>query len=353
MGIKIFVVNPGSTSTKVALFDGNSCLFDKTIRHNPDEIKAFTTAASQFDYRYATIMEIIGKEGIDPGTMDAFVGRGGILRPLKGGTYIVCEEMLENLKSSRYGDHASNLGAIIAARLAGQYGKTAYVVNPVVVDELMDEARLTGLPDIKRKSVFHALNQKAIAMRAAAEMGIEYGNGRFIVAHLGGGISVGAHDRGQVIDVSNGLEEGPMTPERAGALPTLQLVELCFSGRYTKDQIKKMLVGNGGLIAYTGTSDCRKLEEQAVKDENVRKTVDAMAYGISREICACAAALRGNMDSIIITGGLAYWPYVVDEIKKRVSFLGKILVYPGEDEMAALAEGVIRVLEGREQAYTY
>ncbi len=217
----------------------------------------------------------------------------------------------------------------------------------------MDIARFTGVPAIKRRSVFHALNQKAAAMRGAVDMGIEYNNANFIVAHLGGGITVGAHEHGRVVDVNNGLEEGPFSPERAGELPTGQLVELCFSGKYTKPDIKRMLVGGGGLAAYTGTTDCEKLEVEAEKDENIRLLLDAMAYRISKEICASAAALCGNIDCVVITGGLAHSSYLVEKIMKRVSFLGKILVYPGEDEMRALSEGAIRVLEGKEKAYGY
>ena len=233
------------------------------------------------------------------------------------------------------------------------YKKKAYVVDPPVVDELMDEARYTGLPEISRISIFHALNQKATAIYAANEAGMEYNKGRFIVAHLGGGISVGAHELGRVVEVSNAFEEGPFSPERAGNLPTEQLVELCFSGRYTKAEIKKLLVGKGGLMAFTGTTDFRKLEELMEKDCEIKKLINAFAYHISREICACAASLNGKIDRIIITGGLAASKYLIEEIRRRVSFLGDIFVFPGEREMVALSEGVIRVLEGKEEAKQY
>ncbi len=351
--MKMFVINPGSTSTKVGVFEGDKCAFEKVIRHDPEDIKGFPTAASQFEYRLKTISGIIADEGIDLKSIDAFVGRGGVLRPLDGGTYIVDEQMIDDLRTSKYGDHASNLGAMIASKLAAQYGKQAYIVNPVVVDELMDEARFTGNPDIKRRTVFHALNQKAVAMRTAIELGIPYEEGNFIIAHLGGGISVGAHKNGRIVEVNNALEEGPFSPERTGNLPSFELVELCFSGQYTKEQMKKLLVGNGGLVAYTGTSDCRELEKKAKEDVEFKKIVDAMAYKIAREICASAAALNGKVDRIAITGGLAYWPYIVQEIKNRVSFLGPVAVYPGEDELTALAEGVLRVVEGKEKALTY
>ncbi|NTV88940.1 MAG: butyrate kinase [Clostridiales bacterium] len=351
--MKLFVINPGSTSTKVAVFSNEESEFEKVIRHDPEELKAFPTAASQFEYRSKTIGDIIAQEGIDLKEIDAYAGRGGVMRPLQGGTYAIDEYMLEDLKTSKYGDHASNLGALIAFKLASQFGKKAYIVNPVVVDELMDEARLTGIPEISRKTTFHALNQKAVALRMANENGLVYEDVNFIIAHLGGGISVGAHLKGKIVDVNNALSEGPFTPERAGNIPTLDLVDLCYSGQYTKEQMKKKLVGGGGMVAMTGTSDCRALEDRAKVDEDFRRTVDSMAYKIAREICASAAALNGKVDRIAITGGVAYWPYLVQEIKKRVSFLGPVVVYPGEDELPALAEGVLRVERGIEQVKVY
>jgi butyrate kinase len=353
MAFNIFVVNPGSTSTKVALFKEKTCIFEKTLQHAPEALGKFTKATSQLDFRLNSIYDIIRDEKADLSSCDAFAGRGGLLRPLKGGTYTVNESMLSDLNSSRYGDHASNLGAVIAYKLAEPYGRPAFVVNPVVVDEMIDEARFTGLPFIKRKSVFHALNQKAIASKTADAMGIPYNQANFIIAHLGGGISVGVHCKGNVIDVNDALEEGPFSPERAGSLPAAQLVDLCFSGRYKKEEIKKLLAGKGGLVAYTGTTDCRKLEEKASADESVRKLLDAMTYKISREICAGAASLYGKVDAVIITGGLARSEAIVESIRKRVSFLGEFKVYPGEDEMSALAEGVLKVLQGIEGALNY
>jgi butyrate kinase len=349
MAFNIFVVNPGSTSTKIAVYTGTECVFNKVIRHDPDDLKVFNTAVDQFEYRFGMVMDIAW----DFESIDAFVGRGGFSKPLKGGTYIVDKSMLEDIKSSKYGDHASNLGAIIASTLANKFGKKAYVVNPPVVDELMNVARFTGLPQITRISAFHALNQKAAAIHAAHVAGIDYCNGRFIVAHLGGGISVGAHDHGRVVDVNNALEEGPFSPERAGGLPTGQLVEMCFSGQYTKSEIKKMLTGRGGLYAYTGTTDCKKLEIEAESDGNIKLILDAMIYKVSREMCACAAALYGIVDNIVVTGGLAYSSYIVEGIKQRVGFLGKFVVYPGENEAGALAEGALRVLDGLETACEY
>lgn len=353
MGTKLFVINPGSTSTKVALFDDENLIYEKTIRHDVSEIKSFPSVMAQYEYRLRIINTAIQENNINMAEIDAFVGRGGLLRPLAGGTYSVNNKMLEDLKASKYGEHASNLGAIIAYGLAEKYGKNAYVVNPVVVDELMDIARITGLPEIQNVSIFHALNQKAVAKRAAEEMNLEYKEAKFIAAHLGGGISVGVHDKGRVIDVNNGLEDGPFSPERAGSLPMKQVIDLCYSGKYTKKELMRKLIGNGGLIAHTGTSDCKLLVEKATSDDNIRLILEALVYRVSREICAGAAALYGRIDSILITGGLAYSDYIVNGIKQRVSFLAPVRVYPGEDEMMALAKGVLDVLKGKETSLEY
>jgi butyrate kinase len=351
--VNFFVINPGSTSTKIAVFAGRTCKFERVSRHDPEDLKHFNTAISQMEYRFKAVKEIIRDKKVDMTDIDAFVGRGGLLRPLASGTYIIDNKMLEDLKSAKYGNHASNLGAILAAGFAVEYGKPAFTANPVVVDELMEEARITGLPNIKRRSVFHALNQKAAAMSAANMAGIDYSKGKFIVVHLGGGISVGAHDMGRVVDVNNALEEGPFSPERAGSLPVMELVGMCFSGQYTEEEINKMLVGRGGLYAYTGTTDVRRIEEMAKKNAHTKLVLDAMIYRISREICACAAALFGKIDRIVVTGGLAHSRYIVEGLKSRVSFLEEIIVLPGEDEMSALVESVLRVYEGKEQALFY
>ena len=350
---KIFAINPGSTSTKLAVFNDSKLEYSRTMEHNPEDLKSFQVAVDQFEFRFELIKHIMKEENIELNKIDAFVGRGGFLKPLAGGTYLVGESMLEDLRESKYGNHASNLGAMIAARFGAFYGKAAYIVDPPVVDEFMEDARFTGLPGISRKSVFHALNQKASAIFAAKEAGMDYNKGRFIVAHLGGGISVGVHELGRVVDVNNALWEGPFTPERAGALPTEDLVDLCFSGEYTKSEIKKLLVGKGGLMAYTGTTDFRKLEKMVEKDVEIKKIMNAFIYRISREICGCAAALNGKIDRIVLTGGLAKSKLLVEGIKNRISFLGTVSVIPGEREMIALAEGVLRVLEGSEEAKEY
>lgn len=353
MDYVILAINPGSTSTKIALFDSGKLVFDKSIAHNVEEIRKFEKAADQLDYRFEFIDDILEKEKVELALVDAFVGRGGLLKPLQGGTYSVSQAMLDDLSNSTYGDHASNLGAIIADRLGKKYNKPAYTVNPVVVDEMIDEARYTGLPEISRISAFHALNQKAVAKKAAADMGIEYEKGNFIVAHLGGGVSVGAHMKGRVVDVNNALEEGPFSPERAGSLPSKQLAELCFSGKYTKKEIDRMLVGKGGFYAHTGTTDMKLVMTGAETNLDWQRVVNGFTYKLSKEICSLAATLSGEIDRIVITGGLARDKKIIKAVEDRVSFLAPLFIVPGEDELKALEEGVVRVLDGLEAIKTY
>ncbi len=353
MGHIIFAINPGSTSTKLALFDSGKVIFEKNLAHNVEEVRKFKKAADQLDYRYNFIINILNENKVKLDKVDAFVGRGGLLKPLDGGTYQVNSLMLDDLSQSAYGDHASNLGAIIADKLGKAYKKPAFIVDPVVVDELIDEARYSGLTQIKRISAFHALNQKTVAKKAAKDMGIKYEEGNFIVAHLGGGISVGAHRKGKVIDVNNALEEGPFSPERAGSLPSKQLVKLCFSGRYRQEEIERMLVGKGGFYAYTGTTDVKKIVEKAKTDQAYRQVLNAFTYQLSKEIASLAGTLKGKVDRIVITGGLAHSAEIVASVKERVSFIAPFFVMPGEDELRALQEGLVRVLDGEETVKTY
>lgn len=353
MGHVVFAINPGSTSTKLALFKEEQPVFEKSVAHEVEEVRKFKKAADQLDYRFTFILEVLKEEGINLNEVDAFVGRGGLLHPLKGGTYAVNDKMLEDLSASSYGDHASNLGAIIADKLGKEYGKPAFIVNPVVVDELIDESRYTGHPLFKRISAFHALNQKATAKKAAADLGKEYEECNFIVAHLGGGISVGAHRKGRVIDVNNALEEGPFSPERTGSLPTKQLVNLCFSGEYTKEEVDKMLVGKGGFYAHTGTTDVKAIMDEAKTNEDFQKVVNAFTFNLSKEIAGLAASLEGQVDRIVITGGMARDKELIAAVEKRVGFIAPLFIVPGEDELRALQEGVINVLEGLEEIRTY
>lgn len=350
----LLAINPGSTSTKISFFHNLECVSTKTLRHSNEELGKYNSIIEQYLFRKQAIIDYMLEQNIDPAALDAVVGRGGLLKPLKGGTYKVNGEMLDDLRNARYGQHASNLGAIIANEIAKDAGVSAFIVNPVVVDEFEPLARFSGLPEIPRKSVFHALNQKAIAQRAAKDMGKRYDEVNLVVAHLGGGITVAAHKKGRVVDVNNGIEEGPFSPERTGNLPVLQLVEMCFSGGYTKDEVKKKLVGKGGLSAYLGTSDCKEIEDRVAAGEQESSVVlEAMSYQVAKEVGACSTVLCGDVDKVVITGGLARCKFIVDWITERVKFIAPVAVYPGEDEMTALAEGTYRVLTDEEQVLDY
>ena len=353
----LFIINPGSTSTKIALFDNDVEIWSETQRYDTNIISKFESIGSQEEFRFNEINRILKEKGVSPLEFDAVVGRGGLLSPIKGGTYEINKKMIEELLRAQNGEHASNLGAPLAARFAKSGGREsrAFIVDPVVVDELVDEARISGMPEINRRSIFHALNQKAVARRAAVKMGKTVQDCNFIIAHMGGGISVGAHENGRVIDVSNGLDgEGPMSPERSGALPAGNLVSLCFSGKYTHEDIDKKIVGHGGLVAHLGTNDLREVEKRILNgDSHAELIFSALCLQIAKEIGSCAAVLKGKVDRILLTGGLAYSDKLCGEISKRVSFIAPIEVFPGEDEMQALAEGALRVLDGKETAQIY
>jgi butyrate kinase len=352
----ILAINPGSTSTKLALYEDDREVWSETQRYDVDVLQHYPGIPAQEPFRFEEIMKTLATHETDVSSLDAVVGRGGLLRPIPGGTYAVNEDMLHDLKTCTYGSHASNLGAPLAKHIADEAGgKPAFIVDPVVVDELVDESRLSGFPGIERRSIFHALNQKAVARRAAAEMGRQYEDVNLIVAHMGGGISVGAHERGRVTDVNNALDgEGPFTPERAGSLPAGELVKLSFSGTKEMGEILRRITGGGGLVAHLGTNDLREVER--LRDEGDEKAdllFRAMAYQVAREIGARAAVLKGRVDLVVLTGGLAYSDAFVREISRRVDFIGPVKVYPGEDEMKALAEGAMRVLRKEEEAKEY
>jgi len=354
--VKILAINPGSTSTKVALFDGDREVWSDTQRYDVDVIKKFHGIMDQKDFRLNEIRKVLAEHDTDLSTLDGVVGRGGLLKPITGGTYEVNQDMLDDLASCQYGSHASNLGASLALSLAeeGGCGK-AFIVDPVVVDEMIPEARVSGMPGIERICIWHALNQKAVARRAAREIGGKYEDLSMIVAHMGGGISVGAHEKGRVIDVNNALNgEGPFSPERSGSLPVGGLVRLAYSGKYDLHELLRKLVGGGGLVAHLGTNDLREVQKMMDSgDEKAKLVFDALALQISKEIGARATVLKGKVDLIVLTGGLAYSDRLVERIKERVSYIADVKVYPGEDEMKALVEGAIRVLDGEEKACTY
>jgi butyrate kinase len=352
---RILVLNPGSTSTKIGVFDNERCVFEQTLRHDSNEINAFNTIIDQYEFRKNTILEALDHEGINITKLSAVVGRGGLLRPIEGGTYEVNDDMLTDLRNGYAGEHASNLGGIIAYEIAQGLHIPSFIVDPVVVDELDDIARFSGVPEIERKSIFHALNQKAVARRVAKSLNKNYDECRFIVTHMGGGITVGVHHHGRVVDVNNGLHgEGPFSPERAGTVPIGDLVSMCFSGEYYRDEVMKKLVGNAGLVAYLGTNDAVKVEKM-IEDgnEKAKLVYDSMSYQISKEIGGAAAVLKGNVDAIIITGGLAYGKAFVKTIEERVNWIADVIVQPGENELQALAEGGLRVLVGEEKAKVY
>ncbi len=352
---RILAINPGSTSTKIAVYDNEKEIFETTLRHSSDEIAKYETIFEQYDFRKNVILDTLNDAGINITKLSAVVGRGGLLKPIEGGTYIVDEDMIEDLKVGVLGQHASNLGGIIAREIASGLNIDAFIVDPVVVDELDEVARISGHPLLERKSIFHALNQKAVARRYAKEKGVSYSDINVIVAHMGGGVSIGAHKKGRVVDVNNALDgEGPFSPERAGGLPADQFVDLCFSGEYTHKEIKKLLKGEGGLVAYLGTNDGREVVAMIeAGDEKAKLIYEALGYQVSKEIGKAAAVLKGEVDAVILTGGLAYDKLLTSWIKERVGNIGEFVVYPGEDEMSALALGGLRVLRGEEPAKKY
>ncbi|SHE95554.1 butyrate kinase [Caloramator proteoclasticus] len=352
---RMLIINPGSTSTKIAVYDDLNPVFVETLRHSAEELAPYATIFDQYEFRKNVIIKAVEEKGIDLGTLNAVVGRGGLLKPIEGGTYSVNENMIEDLKIGVQGQHASNLGGVIAFEIAKKYNIPSFIVDPVVVDEMQDVARISGMPEIERKSIFHALNQKAVAKRYAKEKGVKYEDLNLIVAHMGGGISVGAHKKGRVVDVNNALDgEGPFSPERSGGLPVGDLVKMCFSGKYTQDEIKKKITGKGGLVAYLGTNDGREVKKMMEEGNKEAELIyKAMAYQVAKEIGSCAAVLKGEVDAIILTGGLAYGEEYVSWIKERISFIAPVVAYPGEDEMLALAEGGLRVLKGEEAAKEY
>lgn len=355
MGFTLLIINPGSTSTKIGVYENETPILVETLRHSTEEIEKYANIYEQFEFRKNVILKVLQERDINISTLNAIVGRGGLLKPIQGGTYAINEAMLADLKLGIQGQHASNLGGIIANEIAKSLGIPAFIVDPVVVDELEEVARVSGIPEIQRKSIFHALNQKAVAKRYAVEVGKKYTDLNLIVVHMGGGISVGAHKSGKVVDVNNALDgEGPFSPERSGGLPIGDLVKLCFSGKYTMEEIKKKINGKGGYVAYLNTNDAKSVGEAAVAgDEKSKLMVEAMAYQTAKEIGKCAAVLHGKVDAIILTGGIAYGKYITELIKERVEFIAPIVVYPGEDELLALVQGGLRVLNGEEEAGIY
>ncbi|MBN1483723.1 MAG: butyrate kinase [Chloroflexia bacterium] len=350
----ILVINPGSTSTKVALFQDEALLHKETLRYDAAELAPFPRIADQYAFRRDSVLQWLQGLEVKVSDLNAVVGRGGLFGPLESGTYRVNEAMLEEMRHPVSREHASNLGVLIAHEIAGRADAPAFTVDPVSVDEFPPVARLSGLAEIERKSLSHALNIKAVARRAAAAMGQCYPDLNLVVAHLGGGISVTAHRRGRMVDVNNALDAGPFSPERCGTLPLTDLIELCYSGRFEKPELKKHLIGRGGLVSHLGTNSALEVERRiAAGDQQTLLVAQAMAYNIAKEIGAMATVLQGDVDAIVITGGVAHWQDLLDWIEQRVSFIAPVMVYPGEVEMLALAQGALRVLQGQERAKDY
>ncbi|MDD5571009.1 MAG: butyrate kinase [Bacteroidales bacterium] len=352
----ILAINPGSTTTKIAVFDNNKNIFQNSIAHSTEEIEKFEKIADQYEFRKNIILEELNNAGISSENIVIVIGRGGLIKPIKSGVYIVNEKMKEDLKEGILGQHASNLGGLIADDLAKALPNAkAYIADPVVVDELDDIARISGHPEFERISIFHALNQKIIAKTYAQSRIQKYEELNLIVAHIGGGISVGAHKKGKVIDVNQALDgEGPFSPERSGTLPVGALAKLCFSGKYTLNEIKKMITGKGGLTAYLGTNNAVEVEMKIRNGDKKAKIIyEAMAYQIAKEIGSAATVLKGKIDAILITGGIAYDETFVNWIKERVEFIAPVFAYPGEDEMRALAINALAVLKGELNVLDY
>jgi len=351
----ILAINPGSTSTKIAVFNDETMRYKTTIRHDTNTINTFEHIIDQYAFRKEAVLSSLEKAKVDPKDLDAVVGRGGMLKPIESGTYAVNDAMISDMKQAKRGEHASNLGCVIAKEIADEIGVPSFIVDPVAVDEMDDMARYTGMPEIKRQSLFHALNQKAIARKAAIDLNKDYTDLNLIVAHLGGGISVGAHHKGRVIDVNNALDgDGPMSPERSGGVPIGPLYKMAFSGDYTLEDIKRKNYGKGGLVAYLGTNDGEEIQSRIENGDTEAEFIfKVMCYQIAKEIGSVATVLKGQVDAIILTGGLAYDDLLVREVKTRTSFIAPIKVYAGEDEMESLALGALRVLRNEETAKTY
>lgn len=355
MAIRSLIINPGSTSTKIGVFDDETLVFDKTLRHSTEEISQFPNIVAQMNFRKDIIVSALEENNLPLDSFNVVVGRGGLLKPIEGGTYAVTDELRHDLEIGVQGQHASNLGGLLAREIADPLGLPSYIVDPVVVDELCDEARLSGVPEMERVSIFHALNAKAVARRYAKENGKKYEELNLIVAHMGGGVSVSAHENGRVIDVFNALDgDGAFSPERAGGVPSGALIKYCFNSGKTEKEVYKKFVGGGGFNAYLGTNDARDVDKMIEEgDKKAELVMNAFIFQMCKNIGAVSTVLKGKVDAILITGGIAYDKYVTSRMTERVSFIAPVVLYPGEDELLALAQGALRVIRGEEKAKEY
>lgn len=353
---RILAINPGATSTKIAVFEGDNQIFVKNLKHSTEELSKFPKIADQYEFRRDVILSELNAAGIDLNTINIIMGRGGLIKPLKSGVYRINDLMKEHLVMGYNGQHACNLGGLIADSIAKSIGlNEAFIADPVIVDEMEDVARITGHPDFERKSIFHALNQKAIARMYARDNGKKYDELNLIVCHMGGGVSVGAHRQGRVIDVNQALDgEGPFSPERSGSLPMNQFMKACFSGKYTMEDMQKILVGKGGYVGYFGSNDALAVEKAAIAgDPKAELLEEAFAYQVAKQIGENAVVLKGKIDAIILTGGIAYGKPVIARIKRYVDWMAPVAVYPGEDEMAAMALNANLIINGEVEVQDY
>lgn len=353
----ILAINPGSTSTKISVFEDKKEVFTKTLRHTSEELAPYNNIIEQLDFRKEEIKKALAENNILLKDLAIVVGRGGLVRPIPSGSYLVNDTMIADLKCFKNGEHASNLGGIIANELVKEIGNgvKAIIADPVVVDELEPVARIAGHPLFTRKSIFHALNQKAIAKNFAKEQNKKYSDLNLIVAHLGGGVSVGIHAKGKVIDVNDALNgEGPFSPERSGGIPAAQLADLCFSGKYSHAEVKKIISGKGGVVAHLGTNSFQEVENRVEAGDKAAILIsDAFAYALAKEIGAMATVVDGNVDAILITGGIAYNKPLMNNVVNKVKFIAPVYIFPGEDEMGALAGNGLAVLNGEEELKVY
>ena len=351
----ILAINPGSTSTKIGVFHDLAELFTETITHSAEELAAYPSVAAQYEFREKHIQEILSKCHFDIRGISAVVGRGGVLRPIHGGVYRITDSMVKDLRAATYGEHASNLGALIARSLGTEWKVPSFIADPVVVDELSDVARIAGHTLFERRSIFHALNHKAVCRRYAKDIGLAYEDLTLIAAHMGGGVSVGLHLKGSVVDVNQALSgEGPFSPERAGTLPAADLAKLCFSGKYTERDVLKMITGQGGMVSLLGTNDMREVERRSLEgDPKAKICYEAFIYNVGKQIGSLAAAARGKVDAIILTGGIAHSPSVQTGIKEMCDWIAPVAVYPGEGELEALALAGVRAMSGEAEVQEY
>lgn len=354
MAFQVLAINPGSTSTKIAWFLDDERLWQETATHDPEELGAFPSVADQYEYRLQTIERTVEEKSSDFDVLSAVVGRGGILEPIPGGTYAVDDLMIGHLRRGKPWEHASNLGGIMARAIAQPRGIPAFIVDPVAVDEMDDISRITGLPELPKRSLAHTLNVKATVRLAARDLGKLWDELDVVVAHLGGGITICAHSRGRMIDVNNANEFGPFSPERAGGVPAGDLIRFCFSGEHTMQDVRRRLVGRGGIMGYLGTSDMREVKKRIEGgDESAGVVYRSMALQVAKEIASYAVTLKGKVDAILVTGGVAHDSDFVRLVQERIQWIAPVLLYPGEDEMSALNEGALRVLRGEEKPRIY